>query len=186
MNKIFVILILVLGSCKATHENIMFDQKLDMCYNAKLEQRVKLLSVPKDQQFEYKNALMGFENGLLQIGLLENVDKASYLKLTHTLISKNQIKNNELKFVKGDRLEREFVDSIYQDLGCYSALVELYKLVDKNDFRYKIYNIGGHLQSDPNNTDLLISLIELIPESEFQKIEYRRIVLRSIYVLINK
>ncbi|RPD89707.1 hypothetical protein EGM88_15780 [Aureibaculum marinum] len=181
MKKILIVFIVLLSSCKGTQENILFDQKLEMCQKARVDNRINIFGAPKDSIFHYMNFLSGFENGLVLHGFLNKIDRKSYknlfLELKQEKIKKSIIK----KLETGKGLEKDIVHCIVEDLGCLVLLVDINKLVDKNDFRYKMLRLGEEIGNKQEYNSLIDMLIDQIPEREFKKIEYRRIVIRLVY-----
>ncbi|WP_145758388.1 hypothetical protein [Sediminicola sp. YIK13] len=139
------------------------------------------MAVPADSLFIYGNFLSGIENGLLLSRTLNKIDKKSYKELFSKIKTEDAKKTIVQDLKIGSEQEKRTIDTIYLDLGCFSALVQLEKLVDENDFRYKMNKIGEKLLMDTYNYELIDQLIDVIPDKEFQKIEYRRMLLRLIY-----
>ncbi len=127
------------------------------------------------------------ENILLQAGVLNGISKSDYQSLFQNANwSQQKLKlDSELK---EDLSQREVLfaspSGFIQDLGCYDFLAERLKLLEEEDFRNKIYQLlldeemsGAYMK---DNT--VIELINTIPNSEFEKIVYRRLIIKALFI----
>lgn len=190
MKRIVTVLLifLILDSCVVMRESkdIAIDEKLEFCYLTHQEQTFKIHGDSIENEL-YLNSYTAFEKFLISSNCLNGVDKKSY----HDLIDK--IEHGQLKINIEEKLGKDYtIFELYistpsgylTDLACYDFLTENLKLIQKRDFRYKIYRFL--LQKEKAESILsyqdMRQLISLIPKYEFSKIIYRRILIKEIFM----
>ena len=190
MNEIVTLhwIFLILNSCVGIRESkdIAIDEKLEFCYLTHQRQAFKIYGDSIENEL-YLNIHSAFENFLMSSNYLNGIDKKSYNDLL------DKIENGQLNINLEETLGKDYTifESYFftplgyvTDLACYDFLTENLKLIQKRDFRYKIYkfllrkdNAGSKL----NYADMR-QLISLIPKHEFNKLIYRRILIKEIFI----
>ncbi|WP_089381949.1 hypothetical protein [Lutibacter agarilyticus] len=187
MKKLLQILILLIitscGSMKNSNE-IIADEKFELCNKLRLESRINNLAPDNSKPIYNQNIYSLFENFLIQENYLTEISKKGYSQLL------DKIKLNEKKSDLIDKFSSElgydpyFGFSPNTRLSCYGYLFEQLKILDKSSWQYEFclaYNKFESVGIDKENYDYLKNAMNKIPDKKFEKIVYRIIFLDLIY-----
>ncbi len=185
---IYFLIPILLLSCKSQKPFITdaIEEKLELCYEHRVQQLKALYGDSVDLPI-IKNIHSLVENRLLQAGVLNGIAKADYQSLfKNANWSHQKLKlDGTLKKVLY-QMEELFASpsGFIQDLGCYDFLSERLKLLKQDDFRFKIYQLllDEEISGDYMKDDTIIELINTIPDGEFEKVVYRRLIIKALVI----
>ncbi|MFC0879003.1 hypothetical protein ACE01N_20580 [Saccharicrinis sp. FJH2] len=194
MTKInLLFLIFIFNSCSLLQKtkNSTVDEKMQENYFLRLNQ-IYDNSGDSTNRAYYLNCHTGFENYLLYSNYLDGINKSSYFDLINKIAIDSLIP--DLKNELGQDYYI-FDECFYSplgyiiDLGCYEFIIKDLNLVNRQDFRYKVYSLMLNENSQGSTLDCedLKELIKIIPDKEFKKITYRKLLIKEIFIImINK
>jgi len=184
--KIFLILVLLLVSCKQSlNDSTRIEEFQQKCISEKLD-----LDINLDNEFKK------IESYLLKTKLLDNISKESYINLFQEINSSsinNDLNNRINDFYKEIRTSIKessvliFTLTVIDIFNCNKEFVNNKLKAEENQKLLKYNNVLDELLENGgfDNIDTIEKLINSIPEREFSDINYR-ITIISLYSLISE
>ena len=184
--KIFLILVLLLVSCKQSlNDSTRIEEFQQKCISEKLD-----LDINLDNEFKK------IESYLLKTKLLDNISKESYINLFQEINSSsinNDLNNRINDFYKEIRTSIKessvliFTPTVIDIFNCNKEFVNNKLKAEENQKLLKYNNVLDELLENGgfDNIDTIEKLINSIPEREFSDINYR-ITIISLYSLISE
>ncbi len=181
---LYIFIAVALTSCWASKSYPdSIEEKLELCYELRNESLRFAYGDSIDKPYII-NIHSLLENRLLQEEVISGISKQDYLNFfkeanwtgIRAKLDSNLIRDLNL-------MEDLFAlpSSFIQDLGCYEFLVERIHLVEEGDFRFEVYQslLKEQMSGKLMNCEEIVDLINIIPEREFEKMVYRRLVLKA-------
>jgi len=187
----FLLVTSIIQSCSSTRTSSdVITQKLELCQKIRHEKIIFNNSDSTDITLK-RNVFNLFENYLLIEKQLNGVSKKSYLDLFDKIANKN------IDYSVTEKFNQEIPHIEYiinpsgggtmEDIGCLDYINSFLKIVDKNDFQFKLFEkLTDYHYEDWNNISLIKEMINIIPEKEFEKITYRKVIIRLAYLKMKK
>ena len=185
-----LLFISIIQSCSSTRTNSdIITQKLELCQKIRHEKIIFHNSDSTNLNLK-RNVFEIFENYLLINNQLNGINKKSYLELFDKIAKKNIDYSITEKF----NLEIPNIEyiinpagGILEDIGCLDYIYSFLNIVDKNDFQFKFYKkLTYFTYEDWDNNDLIKEMVKAIPEKEFGKITYRKVIIRIAYLKMKR
>ena len=181
---LIIISIFTLNCSNGQTSDSLIDKKFEDCFKEQQEKLLKEYSFDKANEPKERDIYNLFERFLIEEKLLNGFSKTDYKEL----LAKIQSMEMETKPIKKFATKLGFDPHPYfwtiTSLKCHAQIINELKLIDDNDWRYKValeYNY--HEASDKIKTDnkYLINGLKLIPKEKFKKMYYKQMFLNEIY-----
>jgi len=193
MRYTILIITLIFASCasKKTSNDVIWDEKFELCSEIELSKRIKFDLVKGANETSAKNIYPLFENFLLEQEILKDISIEGYKDLMYKTFFDKIDTEVFRKFSMEIEFEPFFLFTT-PNLYCYAYPYpnredQLRKL--KKGWQYefclsvnKLEAEGGYSQK---NINLIYNSLDKIPEEKFSKEVYRRFYLNIVYRTLN-
>jgi|GEM_PF-1215650 hypothetical protein len=186
MKKLLFILILILiSSCGSNKNTLVADKKFELCSDIRYERLISNFN-PLARKSVYKRNIHSlFENLLIREGYLTEVNKAGYRDLLNK-VRKNKVDLNLFeKFKTYLGFDPQILFPTGSFTSCYTYMIENLGIMDEDSWQYKFRDAYWKFEAEGNlrqENDFIFDALKVLPEKEFQDINYRKLFLDLIFL----
>jgi hypothetical protein len=184
MKKLLFILILI-SSCGSNKHTLVAEKKFELCSDIRYECLLSDLGPLAGKSVYKRNIHSLFENLLIREGYLTEVNKAEYRDLLNK-VRENKVDLNLFEKFKTDLgFDPQILFMTSSFTSCYTYMIENLGIVNEDSWQYKFRDAYWKFEAEGNlrqENDFILDALKVIPEKEFQNINYRKIFLDLIFL----